>query len=69
VARTAIVHRRVEQGIEVLETTLPALLTVEKEIAAIARAPCPTWSAPPAIDPRPGTPSRQSPSIRHASGC
>jgi electron transfer flavoprotein beta subunit len=41
VARMAIVHRRVEQGIEVLETTLPALLTVEKEIAAIARAPLP----------------------------
>jgi electron transfer flavoprotein beta subunit len=41
VARTAIVHRRVEQGIEVLQTALPALLTVEKEIAAIARAPLP----------------------------
>jgi electron transfer flavoprotein beta subunit len=40
-AGTAIVHRRVEQGIEVLETALPALLTVEKEIAAIARAPLP----------------------------
>lgn len=40
-ARTAIVHRRVEHGIEVLETALPALLTVEKEIAAIARAPLP----------------------------
>jgi electron transfer flavoprotein beta subunit len=64
VARTAIVHRRVEQGIEVLETTLPALLTVEKEIAAIARAPLPnlvraaryrpeTWDAvsPVAFDP------------------
>jgi electron transfer flavoprotein beta subunit len=64
VARTAIVHRRVERGIEVLETTLPALLTVEKEIAAIARAPLPnlvraaryrpeTWDAvsPVAFDP------------------
>jgi len=40
-ARTAIVHRRIEQGIEVLETTLPALLTVEKEIAAVGRAPLP----------------------------
>ncbi|MBK1646051.1 electron transfer flavoprotein subunit beta [Thiocapsa imhoffii] len=39
--RTAIIHRRIEQGIEVLETTLPALLTVEKEIATIARAPLP----------------------------
>ncbi|MCG6985385.1 MAG: electron transfer flavoprotein subunit beta/FixA family protein, partial [Thiocapsa sp.] len=41
VARTAIVHRRIERGIEVLETALPALLTVEKEIAAIGRAPLP----------------------------
>ena len=41
VSRTAIVHRRVEQGIEVLETAIPALLTVEKEIASIARAPLP----------------------------
>ena len=40
-ARRAIVHRRIEQGIEVLETSLPALLTVEKEIAAIRRAPLP----------------------------
>ncbi|MBK1700106.1 electron transfer flavoprotein subunit beta/FixA family protein [Thiococcus pfennigii] len=40
-ARTAIVHRRTELGVEVLETALPALLTVEKEIAAIARAPLP----------------------------
>lgn len=40
-ARTAIVHRRIEQGIEVLETALPALLTVEKEIAAVSRAPLP----------------------------
>jgi electron transfer flavoprotein beta subunit len=36
---------------------LPALLTVEKEIAAIAARPCPTWSAPRAISPRSGTPS------------
>lgn len=40
-AGTAIVHRRIEQGVEVLETTLPALLTVEKEIAAVSRAPLP----------------------------
>lgn len=40
-ARTAIVHRHIERGIEVLETALPALLTVEKEIASIARAPLP----------------------------
>lgn len=40
-AGKAIVHRRVERGIEVLETALPALLTVEKQIAAIARAPLP----------------------------
>ena len=38
-ARTAVVHRRIEQGIEVLQTILPVLLTVEKEIAAISRAP------------------------------
>lgn len=41
VGRTAVVERRIERGIEVLETALPALLTVEKEIAAIARAPLP----------------------------
>ncbi len=40
-ARTAIVHRRIERGIEVLETSLPALLTVENEIARVARAPLP----------------------------
>jgi len=40
-ARTAIIHRRTERGVEVLETALPALLTVEKEIAAISRAPLP----------------------------
>ena len=39
--RVAIVHRRIEQGLEVLEPALPALLTVEKEIAAISRAPLP----------------------------
>ena len=39
VARKAVVHRKIEQGIEVLETRLPALLTVEKEIAAVKRAP------------------------------
>jgi len=41
VAGKATVHRRVERGVEVLETALPALLTVEKQIAAIARAPLP----------------------------
>lgn len=40
-ARRAVVHRRVEQGIEVLETTLPVLLTVEKEIAPVRHAPLP----------------------------
>ena len=39
IARTAVVHRRTERGIEVLQTTLPTLLTVEKDIAAIERAP------------------------------
>jgi len=39
VARTAVVHRRTERGIEVLQTPLPALLTVEKEIASESRAP------------------------------
>jgi electron transfer flavoprotein beta subunit len=38
-ARMAIVHRRTERGIEVLRTSLPALLTAEKEIAPIQRAP------------------------------
>jgi len=41
VARKAVVHRKIEQGIEVIETSLPALLTVEKEIAAVKRAPLP----------------------------
>jgi electron transfer flavoprotein beta subunit len=40
-ARTAIVHRRVEQGVEVLQTSLPVLLTVEKEIAPVRHAPLP----------------------------
>jgi electron transfer flavoprotein beta subunit len=40
-ARRAIIHRKTERGIEVLQTTLPALLTVEKEIAPIQRAPLP----------------------------
>ncbi len=39
VARTAVIHRRTERGIEVLQTPLPALLTVEKEIASESRAP------------------------------
>lgn len=39
--RTAVIHRKIEQGIEVLETRLPALLTVEKEIAPVKRAPLP----------------------------
>jgi electron transfer flavoprotein beta subunit len=39
VNRTAVVQRKVEQGVEVLETSLPALLTVEKEIAPVQRAP------------------------------
>ena len=37
--RTAVVHRLTERGIEVLQTRLPALLTVEKEITPIKRAP------------------------------
>ncbi len=40
-SRTAIVHRKTERGVEVWQTALPALLTVEKEIAAIGRAPLP----------------------------
>jgi len=39
--RTAVIHRKIERGIEVLETRLPALLTVEKEIAPVKRAPLP----------------------------
>lgn len=38
-AGTAVIHRLTETGVEVLQTTLPALLTVEKEIAEIERAP------------------------------
>lgn len=41
IGRTAIIHRRIEQGVEVLQTSLPALLTVEKAIAPIKRAPLP----------------------------
>lgn len=41
VARKAVIHRKIEQGVEVIETSLPALLTVEKEIAAVKRAPLP----------------------------
>lgn len=37
--RTALIHRDTEQGVEVLQTSLPALLTVEKEIAPVERAP------------------------------
>ena len=37
--RTAVVHRKTERGIEVLQTRLPALLTVEKEITPVKRAP------------------------------
>lgn len=40
-ARTAVVHRLTERGVEVLETRLPALLTVEKEVAPVSRAPLP----------------------------
>jgi electron transfer flavoprotein beta subunit len=40
-SRVAVVHRRTERGIEVLQTPLPALFTVEKEIAPISRAPLP----------------------------
>ena len=38
-AGEAVIRRRTERGIEVLKTSLPVLLTVEKEIAPIARAP------------------------------
>ena len=40
-ARTAVVHRKTERGIEVLQTALPALLTVLMEIAPFQRAPLP----------------------------
>lgn len=62
--RTAVVHRKTERGTEVFQTPLPVLLTVEKEIAPISRAPLPNlikaahyqpeiWSAaePVAFDP------------------
>lgn len=39
--RMAVVHRKIERGIELLETRLPALLTVEKEISPVKRAPLP----------------------------
>ncbi len=38
-ARTAVIHRKTEGGIEVLQTRLPALLTVLKEITPVKRAP------------------------------
>ncbi len=38
-AGEAVVHRLTERGVEVLKTRLPALLTVEKEITPVARAP------------------------------
>jgi electron transfer flavoprotein beta subunit len=63
-SRTAVVHRKTEQGTEVFQAPLPVLLTVEKEIAPIGRAPLPhlikaaryqpeIWSAaePVAFDP------------------
>jgi electron transfer flavoprotein beta subunit len=39
VARTAVIHRKTERGTEVLQTYLPALLTVEKQIAEVKRSP------------------------------
>jgi electron transfer flavoprotein beta subunit len=38
-AKTAIIHRKAERGSEVLQTSLPALLTVVKEITPVKRAP------------------------------
>ncbi len=38
-ARTAVVHRKTEYGTEVLQTALPALLTVLMEITPVKRAP------------------------------
>jgi electron transfer flavoprotein beta subunit len=38
-ARTAVVHRKTERGTEVLQTALPALLTVLMEITPVKRAP------------------------------
>jgi len=37
--KTAIIHRKAERGSEVLQTSLPALLTVVKEITPVKRAP------------------------------
>ncbi|HMR66917.1 MAG TPA: electron transfer flavoprotein subunit beta/FixA family protein [Anaerolineae bacterium] len=64
VARTAVIRRKIEQGVGWVQTPLPALLTVEKEIAPVKRAPLPQliraarywpeiWSAsePVAFDP------------------
>jgi electron transfer flavoprotein beta subunit len=41
VRRTAVIHRKTERGIEVLQTSLTALLTVEKQIAEVKRSPLP----------------------------
>ncbi len=38
-AKKALIHRKTEHGTEVLETKLPCLLTVVKEITPIKRAP------------------------------
>ena len=65
-AHTAVVHRNTERGIEVLQTRLPALITVEKEITPVERAPLAniikaaqytpeTWSA---SDPVPFDPTK-----------
>lgn len=37
--KTAVIHRKAERGSEVLQTSLPALLTVVKEITPVKRAP------------------------------
>ncbi|PYZ97049.1 electron transfer flavoprotein subunit beta [Alteribacter lacisalsi] len=39
--RTVRVHRKVEEGYEVISSTLPSLLTVEKEINHVSWAPLP----------------------------
>ncbi|EFO80579.1 electron transfer flavoprotein alpha/beta-subunit [Oscillochloris trichoides DG-6] len=39
VKRRAVIHRKIEQGVEVVEVSLPLLMTVEKEIAPVKRAP------------------------------
>ena len=41
IERKAIIHRKTEHGTEVLETSLPVLLTVVKEITPVKRAPLP----------------------------